>query len=224
MTLKNGEQFAGIFSGASLEQARPQYTLKMVKRTKSPSNEQANGNSELSDEFEGSGDEHVMSFDVQDTIDLSVPSVELLTSSPKAQNGTYTAGLQRNITDSDLGAASFFRTDADISGNLAMRERELQRWEPGPDTEVDLSLEESNHSGGWDQFAANEKLYNVRSDYDEDMYTTTINRSDPLYKLREAEAAKIAREILGSAPTDAHVAEERGLKNETDSGLDEEDK
>lgn len=122
------------------------------------------------------------------------------------------------------GTAPSFRTDAEISGNLDVRQRELQRWQPGADTEIDLSLEDSGATGTWDQFAANERLYNVRSDYDENMYTTSIDRSDPRYKQREAEAARIAREIERSAPVNAHVAEERKMNAETDAGLDEEDK
>lgn len=98
-----------------------------------------------------------------------------------------------------------------------MRERVLQKWEPSADDKVDLSLgtDDSLGKGGWDQFAANEKLYNVRSDYDEDLYTTKIDKSNPRYKQVAAQAERLAREIEGSASKSA---------NETDSGLDEEDK
>lgn len=104
------------------------------------------------------------------------------------------------------------------------RERELQRWDAGADSAMDLSLDDSG-SAGWDQFAANEAMYGVSTTYDENIYTTQIDRSDPQYNQLEAKAARIAREIEGSAPSNAHVAEERQQNAQRgDGGLDEEDK
>lgn len=62
-----------------------------------------------------------------------------------------------------------------------------------------------------------------QSTYTEETYTTTIDRSAPDYKRREAEAARIAREIESQMSTNAHVREERGQVQENDYG-DEEDK
>lgn len=121
------------------------------------------------------------------------------------------------------GSAAGFRTDADISGNLAVRERQLQRWAPSVETDVDLSLEASAPSGEWDQFKANEKLFGLKTDYDENIYTTTIDRSNPSYREREARAQRIAREIESSSTHSAHIREERGMVAE-DGELDEEDK
>ena len=122
-----------------------------------------------------------------------------------------------------LGASAGFRTDSDISGSLAVRERNLQRWEPSAvDANINLSLEGSG-SAGWDQFEANERLFGATTSYDENIYTTRIDRSDPSYKRKEAKAAQIAREIESSEPDNPHVREERGLATETD-GHDEEEK
>lgn len=90
-----------------------------------------------------------------------------------------------------------------------------------------MGLEEEGGLGSdkpWDQFAANERLHGVKTDYDENIYTTTIDRSHPLYKQRQANADRIAREIEAGSALSAHVAEERGLAVPDDSGLDEEDK
>ncbi len=122
-----------------------------------------------------------------------------------------------------VGSAVGLRTDADISGNLAVRERQLQRWAPSAESDVDLSLEASTPSGEWDQFKANEKLFGLKTDYDENIYTTTIDRSNPSYREREARAQRIAREIESSSTNSAHIREERGMINE-DGELDEEDK
>ena len=119
------------------------------------------------------------------------------------------------------GPSTGFRTDSDISGNLAVRERDLQRWEPSVTANADMSLEPSG--GAWDQFQANEQLFGVKSDYDENIYTTRIDRSTPDYRQREAEAQRIAREIEGASANNVHIREERGIVND-DDGLDEEAK
>ena len=106
---------------------------------------------------------------------------------------------------------------------MAARERNLQRWEPGADSGKDLSLDASG-SAPWDQFEVNARLYGVKTSYDENLYTTSIDRSDPKYNQMAAKAEKLAREIEGSSAMNAHVAEERGGRNVDDSGLDEEDK
>lgn len=79
-------------------------------------------------------------------------------------------------------------------------------------------------AGGWDQFETNERLFKLTTDYDENIYTTSIDRSHPTYKQRAAMAEKLAREIEGTTSTNTHVAEERGQASERDGHLDEEDK
>lgn len=88
-------------------------------------------------------------------------------------------------------------------------ERELQRWVPDGGNNVDGSLEKPNKHEAWDQFAENERRFGLTTDYDENMYTTTIDKSHPNYQQRMAVAEKAAREIERSVPTTAHVAEER---------------
>ena len=92
MTLKNGEQFAGVFSGSSTDSSSKNvYTLKMVKRTRLASHPQTNGNTELPDEYAGEGDDHIMHFDVQDTADLSVANV-VTANANATQNGQLRSG------------------------------------------------------------------------------------------------------------------------------------
>lgn len=147
-----------------------------------------------------------MSFDMSDVADFNVNNVVLDKSQSKGQNG-----------------ASGFRTDTDISGHMALRERNLQKWEP---SEVDpsMTLESTGRSTEWDQFSTNERLFGVKSNYDETFYTTTIDRSDPQYAQRAARAEKIAREIESSNALNSHVREERGGYSAADDGGDEEDK
>ncbi|KAF2479994.1 hypothetical protein BDY17DRAFT_29880 [Neohortaea acidophila] len=212
LTLKDGAQFTGIFSGGSFESnSTHQYLLKMVKQTRAPTHQQANGNTELSQEYGGVGEDHAMSFDADDMASLAVSNVVLAAAAAPMQNGS---------------ASSSFRTDTEISGRdptMPRGARELQRWEPDLDSNVDLSLGDSSATG-WDQFAVNERMYGVESTYDESFYTTAIDTTNPLYKIREAEAARIAREIEGSAPVNDHVAEERQRDADGADGLDEEEK
>ncbi|KAK9466297.1 hypothetical protein V1512DRAFT_208906 [Lipomyces arxii] len=132
--------------------------------------------------------------------------------------------LEVNLTD-----RNGFRTDADISKTFTpqSKERELQPWKPddaGPSDESLDDMATSSSSRNWDQFAVNEKLFGVQSTFDENLYTTKLDKSHPQYKERLAAAEKIAREIEGSSHNgNVHMAEERGIVID-DSGADEEDK
>ncbi|KAF5382099.1 hypothetical protein D9615_004336 [Tricholomella constricta] len=107
----------------------------------------------------------------------------------------------------------------------AGRERELQQWSAGPDavpaTDDDTFGPLNNTS--WDQFAVNEKLFGVKTNFDENLYTTKLDRSAADFKERERNAQRIANEIIGATSSNPHIAEER---NQTvdDSGINEEDK
>lgn len=114
------------------------------------------------------------------------------------------------------------------------RERELQAWAPSSDLppapsvgsglgDEDTFGPGANGNTSWDQFTANEQLFGVKASFDEDVYTTKLNRNAPDFKEREKQAQKIANEILGTTANNPHVAEERGLVVD-DSGVNEEDK
>jgi PAB1-binding protein PBP1 len=124
------------------------------------------------------------------------------------------------------GNRASFRTDAAISNSRLGNERNLKAWVPDAGYELDGSLEKSSSTGGaWDQFAENERLFGLKTDYDENIYTTAIDKSHPQYKERLAAAERKAREIERSVATTAHVAEERVMDfaGKDDKG-DEEDK
>lgn len=128
------------------------------------------------------------------------------------------------------GNTASFRTDSAISGGRMAGERVLQPWVPDSTDGLDGSLEatalSSGGGAGWDQFAENERRFGIKSDYDENIYTTTIDRSHPLYRQRLADADRKAREIERSVATNSHVAEERITDNVggPENGFDEEDR
>lgn len=89
------------------------------------------------------------------------------------------------------------------------RERDLQAWVPTNDLPPPSSNTDEDTFGttggtsttSWDQFTANEQLFGVKASFDEDVYTTKLDRSAPDYKEREREAQRIANEILGVCET-----------------------
>ncbi|KDQ14804.1 hypothetical protein BOTBODRAFT_55014 [Botryobasidium botryosum FD-172 SS1] len=159
----------------------------------------------------------------QETLFIPYPQIIAQEATPQAPNGNFDT----------------FRTDTDISnatngGNI--RQRELQAWKPdGPDTpdsslpaptfgktDDEATFGAAATNGSWDQFVVNEQLFGVTTNFDEEIYTTKLDRSAPDYKDRERKAQQIANEILGTASSNPHIAEERNLVD--DSGKNEEDK
>ncbi|KAJ3068465.1 hypothetical protein HDU98_008369 [Podochytrium sp. JEL0797] len=130
----------------------------------------------------------------------------------------------------ESGNSGGFQTDSAIGSRVGEfgRERELVAWSSD---EVDNTLSLDDRGSGltgekWDQFATNESLFGVETDFKEEIYTTVIDKSDPNFKRKEAEAVRLAREIeTGFASTDnTHLLEERNLITPNDDGDNEEDK
>ncbi|KAJ1929701.1 poly(A)-binding protein binding protein [Tieghemiomyces parasiticus] len=159
--------------------------------------------------------------------------------------GVDFAALDRAREYEKLG----FKTDTGISGHAGqLQERELHRWDP---TEHDTpassffssparggdwcdmddapapmgGLEDAPQGAGgaWDQFAANERLFGLRTNFNEEIYTTKLDRSHPEFKRREQEATRLAHEIMQGPVSNVHIAEERGQEMQEDD-LDEEDR
>lgn len=105
-------------------------------------------------------------------------------------------------------------------------ERELERWVPDEDIPQCPELEnifDGHWNRSWDQFETNEALFGVKSTFDEELYTTKLERGPQMREL-EREAMRIAREIEGEDTQDLHLAEERGIHLNEDFDIDEETK
>lgn len=73
----------------------------MVRRTRLPTGQQVNGNIELADEYVGEGEDHVMVFDKEDTLDLAVNDV--VTANAQAlPNGAHSRRPLRPELDADF--------------------------------------------------------------------------------------------------------------------------
>lgn len=117
-----------------------------------------------------------------------------------------------------------FHTDSSIKAHGDMSKLDGRALETlnnswlDPSFSTDLGSESSTK---WDQFETNKRLFNVKSSFNEDAYTSKIDYSK-LTPQMMAEAERKAREIESSTSTNMHMQEERGQRVETD-GLDEED-
>ncbi|XWS20097.1 hypothetical protein CRYUN_Cryun31cG0071800 [Craigia yunnanensis] len=107
-------------------------------------------------------------------------------------------------------------------------ERELEPWVPDEDDLQCPELEDifdgpwnSCTIRNWDQFETNQKLFGVRSTFNEELYTTKLEKGPQMREL-EKEAMRIAREIEGEETQDLHLAEERGFDLHDNFDIDEE--
>ncbi|MCO5547703.1 hypothetical protein L7F22_001154 [Adiantum nelumboides] len=131
------------------------------------------------------------------------------------QNGRMRENRAEMLTDSLLSQVRH--------GDL---ERELKPWTPDTNDSRDLELEstfENTWNRNWDQFEINKTLFGVESTFDEELYTTKLERG-PQMREREREAWRIAREIEQQSTKNPHLAEERGGPLAKDFELDEESK
>ncbi|KAJ3130567.1 putative aminophospholipid-translocase [Physocladia obscura] len=128
-----------------------------------------------------------------------------------------------------------FQTDSAIGSRIGEfgRERDLVQWSTDEvDKTQSIEAHGLNGAGGlagtgekWDQFATNKKLFGVETDFQEEIYTTVIDKSDPQFRKKEADAIRIAKEMESEfGKTDnIHLLEERNIIVHED-GVNEEDK
>lgn len=124
-----------------------------------------------------------------------------------------------NYNESSFGgafASGGFRTDTEISGRGAdhLFGRELQTassWlDPALDTgDLEDPRNRSNGKGGWNQFEVNEKLFGVVSSFDENLYTTKLDKTK-ISTEQSKQAERLAREIERQTTSNFHLQEERG--------------
>lgn len=117
--------------------------------------------------------------------------------------------------------AGGFQTDSQISGQ-GYRERELTAWQAPTDDESS-ALDQfalNNKADKWDQFAANQEQFGIKNTFDENLYTTELDKTKFTKEQRE-HAERMAREIERKTSDNIHVAQERNQALAAD--FDEED-
>ena len=123
-----------------------------------------------------------------------------------------------------------FKVDSQISKKSInkIKEEKLVKYEIKPEDKnnkyINQTLEDEEDTN-WDQFELNKKVYNVISTYDENLYTTKLDKN----KITEEDkkfADKIYNEIMKTNKDEknVHILEERGVLQQKDNDMDEEDK
>ena len=123
-----------------------------------------------------------------------------------------------------------FKVDSQISKKNInkTREEKLVKYEIKPEDKnnkyINQTLEDEEDTN-WDQFELNKKVYNVISTYDENLYTTKLDKN----KITEEDkkfADEIYNEIMKTNKDEknVHILEERGVLQQKDNDMDEEDK
>ena len=116
---------------------------------------------------------------------------------------------------------SNFETDLQVSKKNIKNDKEekkLVKYEVNENDKniftykgLEDDLNDKDNDAKWDQFEINKKKYNVVSTYDENLYTTKLDKSK-ITKEQNDYAEKI------------HILEDRGIIDEKDGDFDEEDK
>ena len=122
-----------------------------------------------------------------------------------------------------------FFSDSQISKKhyKSKKEEKLVKFElkeEDKDKYLNQKLEDENDEN-WDQFELNKKMYNVISTYDENLYTTKLDKN----KISEEDkkyADKMYKEIMSSSKNEknVHILEDRGIIKQKDDEFNEEDK
>ncbi|GAA5903830.1 Pbp1p [Sporobolomyces salmoneus] len=229
-TLKGGVRVQGILSAATTD---GEVSISLRQAVYLSNNQDSTPKSSLI-------------INARDLVEVEASDVVLDPSTSSSSLSSSTAGANKDS----------FRTDTDISGlppPSRPRERDLQAWSSGAEgwgaggiedsaangigglsLDDDFSKSTNGRRGGgggggggaWDQFAVNERMYGLKTDYDEEIYTTKLDRNTKDFKDREARAAQLEKEILkgtSGLASNAHMAEERGEQVD-DGDTNEEDR
>ena len=132
---------------------------------------------------------------------LSVAPVEPVDILGRTSAPTQALPTSATGTSAENGQDTF-KTDVDISASNNLPDRALKRWgdeDPNADDDSHLNINSATFGdtskGAWDQFATNERLFGAKTDYNEELYTTKLDRSKDGFKEREKRAAALAQEI-----------------------------
>ncbi|WWC90851.1 uncharacterized protein L201_005788 [Kwoniella dendrophila CBS 6074] len=167
----------------------------------------------------------------------AVPGSTSGSPAPRQSINDHMMDMKKVVHDDKNRSSKGFQTDTDISKSTGpSAERELKPWVPDA-TSPPPNGQPNGGNGGkdqdtfgtlvtgvpWDQFETNERLFGAKTDYQEELYTTKLNKNGADYKKREKEADRLASEIMGTVSKNSHIQEERGQVAE-DSAKDEEEK
>eukprot|EP01018_Ginkgo_biloba_P010447 Gb_36727 [translate_table: standard] len=194
--VKNGSIYSGIFHTACAEKDYG-VVLKMARLTKDGSIR--GGKSDPVKDAARKAPIRTLIILSKDLVQVTAKDI-LLTGDVPA-NGRARENRHDIVTDSFLSQTCHIEV-----------ERELKPWTPDNDAPQSVGLEntfQNTWNRNWDQFETNKALFGVESTFDEELYTTKLERGPEMREL-ERKALETAREIEGQATDNFHLAEERG--------------
>ena len=164
---------------------------------------------------------------------IVVPPAEFVSMEALGVDVSYSErqSLSESPSAESVGSATF-KTDTGISGfSGRAKERDLVAWNTDEHSTTQVSLEgEKSADKPWDQFSSNQKLFGVKSTFDEEvfwpsppftsltsspflslaqLYTTKLDRDTHEYRRKEREAEKLASEIMKQSSGNFHRQEVR---------------
>ena len=89
MTTDKGDVYSGIFFGALIDKEEPKYLLKMVQQIKYGNKTEINGAREPASDFIGVGEDHAISLNTKDVVDLCVDGVTITTLDKRPNGGLH---------------------------------------------------------------------------------------------------------------------------------------
>ncbi|CAK9198824.1 unnamed protein product [Sphagnum troendelagicum] len=193
---KNGQVYSGIFHAAKIESKDFGVVLKMARLIKDGTVK--GGKSEaVKDALRKPP---LKSYIIVGKDFVQIVAKDVLLSVDALSNGR----AHENHTEIETDAVLSQVQNCEV-------ERELKPWKPDDDASENLTLNFNHTWRSWDQFETNKTLFGVESTFNEELYTTKLERG-PQTREREREAWRIAREIEGQTTRNVHLAEERGMQ------------
>ena len=136
--------------------------------------------------------------------------------------------LTKDNTNNNKSNEFFLDSQISKKSQNSKKEEKLVKFELKEEDKnkyMNQILEDENEDENWDQFELNKKLYNVVSTYDENLYTTKLDKN----KITEEDkkfADKMYKEIIASSKDEKniHILEDRGVIKQNDDEINEEDK
>eukprot|EP00252_Welwitschia_mirabilis_P013172 TRINITY_DN2907_c0_g1_i3.p1 TRINITY_DN2907_c0_g1~~TRINITY_DN2907_c0_g1_i3.p1 ORF type:complete len:799 (+),score=199.47 TRINITY_DN2907_c0_g1_i3:221-2617(+) len=194
--VKNGSIYSGIFHTANIDKDYG-IVLKMARLIKD--GVQGDRKDNYKDNLQKA---HIKTFMIlaKDLVQVVAKDI------PLTEDATRIGRIRENCHE--------ILTDAALAhGHQLEGQRELKPWTPDKDIPEDLDLEntfQNTRNRYWDQFETNKSLFGIESTFDEELYTTKLEKG-PQTKELELKASQIAREIEEEACGNFHLAEERGI-------------
>lgn len=195
--VKNGSIYSGIFHTANIEKDYG-VVLKMARLTKDGNAK--GGGKDMCKDLARRAPIKTLIILANDLVQIIAKDIPL--TGDGMGNGRVRENKHEIATDSFLAQAHPIEV-----------ERELKPWTPDKDAPENIDLEstfQNTQNRHWDQFETNKSLFGVESTFDEELYTTKLERG-PQMKDIERRASIIAREIEEAGTGNFHLAEERGI-------------